>query len=793
MEERLSAQPHPPQLDEAGTESASQDLMQGGAGILYLFFFLSGLCALIYEIVWTRRLTLIFGITVYSISTVLVAFMGGLACGSIWFGRFIDKRKDPLRVYALLEVGIGISAVLLPYVFSWLTPAYRFLYNTTGASNYAMSLFRFLMSVGVLIVPTTLMGATLPVMSKFVVRRMDRTGARIGLLYAINTLGAVSGCFLAGFFLIGFLGMSRSEHLAASINLLVGVMAFALYRRSGYTPPTADEMQEVQDGEGERYYSASALRLVLLVFGLSGMAALAYEVLWSRVLVFLLGSSIYSFSMILAVYLLGLTAGSLVFANVADKLKRPLQVFGCLELLIGLSVLAGLLLFRQLPFVPYMLKVSTSSYLANNLFSTIVVVLPPTFLMGAIFPLAVRVYTRRLGSIGRETGTIYAVNTVGAIVGSFVAGFVLIPLLGSKNSILLVVVVSMICGILLLRLAMKEEGAPALNWLAVALVALPVAGLPFGNDLIKELSLKLLQDRSPHDWSVIAFDEDATAAVGVVEDETGTRLLTVNGISMTFRLVDTQMMAHLPLALMHDPEDILIICFGMGSTFVSARSAGMNVDFVELCPYVVDAFKYYQKDPSILDEPEVGKIVADGRNYVLLSDKTYDVITIDPPPPPYSAGTVNLYTKEFYELCKKRLKPGGIACQWIPMLSCSESQFKMLLRSFIEVFPHTTVWDSINGVGIYFVGTPERLKIDEDSFKEYFENPSIQEDLSLYSDEIVDGKQMLKLLLLEEEGARYYAETAPVMSDDLPLIEFPLFRTDPTEELIHVGLIYGVR
>jgi spermidine synthase len=297
-------------------------------------------------------------------------------------------------VYACLEIGIGISAIVLPFALSALNPVYRVLYNETGASNYMMSLIRFLMSAGILIVPTTMMGATLPVLSKFVVRRTDRTGANIGSLYAINTLGAVAGCFLAGFVLLGWLGMTKSEYCAASINILVGMAAFGMHLMLRDAGPAANEAPQERTGPAGREYSPAILRSILLIFCLSGMAALAYEVLWSRILVFLLGSSIYSFTMILVVYLLGLTAGSLVFARFVDRLKKPLQVFGWLEILIGMAALTGLALFQRLPFMPYMLGVSTATYLTTNFINTIAIVLPPTLLMGAVFPLAVKIYAR---------------------------------------------------------------------------------------------------------------------------------------------------------------------------------------------------------------------------------------------------------------------------------------------------------------------------------------------------------------------------------------------------------------
>jgi spermidine synthase len=789
MMERSSSQLHERPAEHTAFFLHSRDSMKSNS-IYYALFFLSGLCALVYEVVWTRRLTLIFGITVYSISTVLVAFMAGLALGSILFGSRIDKRNDPLRIYACLEIGIGISALLLPLALAGLNPAYRFLYQKTGASLYSMSLIKFLMSAAVLIVPTTLMGATLPVLSKFIVNSVDRTGERIGALYAVNTLGAVCGCFLAGFILLGWIGLTHSEWLAASINILIGVTALGLHyrardRQSGYsTESTAAQ-------EGGDTYRPRNLRLILVIFGFSGMAALAYEVLWSRILVFLLGSSIYSFSMILVVYLFGLTAGSFLFARHVDRVKKPLSIFAWLEIFIGLTALAGLALFQRLPFTAYMLNSNPVSYLTRNFLGTTVIVLPPTMLMGALFPLVVKIYARKLGTIGRQTGTVYAVNTIGAIIGSFLAGFVLIPLIGSKNSMLAVILLSTCCGLVLLYLSIKEEGAGVGNYAAGALILLPLAGLPFGNNLMNTLSVRLLEERTKRDWNVLAFNEDATAAVAVAEDAEGMRLLTINGISMTYQNAETQLMAHLPLALERNPKDVLAICFGMGTTFVSARRAGMNVDFVELCPYVVKAFPYFQKEPSMLTESGANAIIQDGRNYLLLSDRQYDLITIDPPPPPYSAGTVNLYTKEFYELCKQRLTPTGIICQWIPMHSSTQGQYKMLLRTFLEVFPHTTVWGSVNKIGTYLIGTPERLNIDMASFGDYFKREEIRKDLSLYSDEVVDGRDVLSMLLLNEDSARYYVQGAPVLVDDMPLIEFPLFHVRPEDEIMSLSLIYG--
>ncbi|RJP16100.1 MAG: spermidine synthase [Candidatus Abyssobacteria bacterium SURF_5] len=773
--------------------SALRDSLSAGYIFFLVLFFCSGMAALIYEITWTRRLTLVFGNTVYSVSTVLVSFMGGLAFGSILFGRFVDKHRKPVRIYGLLEIGIGVFALLLPFALAALNPAYRFLYNSAGFSGAGMVVARFVLSVSVLIIPTTFMGATLPVLSKFAVRRADHTGMGIGTLYALNTLGAVAGCFLGGFVLPGWIGINHSEHLAAAVNIIIGFTALGLSRRldSQYSAP--DEMQENAEPPIAQIAGPND-RLILLLFGVSGLLALAYEVLWTRILILLLGSSIYSFSMILTVYLLGLTAGSLLMARYVDRLKKPVQVFGWIEILIGLSVFAGMFIFRRLVFEQYALQVEPLSYLTSNFSAVLSVVLPPTILMGAAFPLVVKIWATEIRTIGRKTGTLYAVNTVGAILGSFAAGFILIPALGSKNSMFLLIFISILIGVILLVSARSREGASSLNYATAVLLIFPILNLGSNNNFMREMTDEMFESGS---GKIVDFKEDATAAVAVIASPLGFKVLSVNGVVMTILCAETQLMAHLPITLAPAPDNMLMICFGMGTTFVSARKAGLEVDFVELCPYVVDTFHHFQKHASMLDQPGVGKIIADGRNYVLLSDKTYDIINIDPPPPPWSAGAVNLYTKEFYELCKQRLTPDGIICQWLPTFTSvlSESQYKMLVKTFMDVFPHTTIWNSPNQMGTYLIGTPERLVIDKNAFDEYFSRPEIRYDLSLYSAvhppalRVLNGPAVLSLLLLDEDGAREYVSGAPVLTDDLPVIEFPLFKNGSSTKIMHPSLI----
>ena len=422
-------------------------------------FFASGAAGLVHEIAWSRLLRLVMGNTTFTITTVLCAFMGGLALGSYWGGRIIDRRNDPLRVFAILECTIAIYCLILPLLIDIAEPLYRIVYQSyqqTQTTFYVLSLIRFAICGALLLIPATFMGATLPVLSRFFVQSSDRVGLSVGTLYAINTFGAVLGVAMTGFVLIPALGVTKTIYLACTLNALVGIIGYWLHRQTlswakkTHATQTPASTTQVDPPDFTSRYGRHALTILLIGYGVSGFAALAYEVAWSRILSMMIGSSVYAFSMMLTAFILGLALGSMIFARFVDRLKDPMFTLAIIEVGIGLSALAVVPVFGELPFwVTHMLsRIGDSFWLRQwSQFGLVIgIMLVPTILMGAAFPLASRIMIQSSSTVGRSIGSLYGCNTLGSILGTFLAGFVLIPSLGLQDTILLAVTANVMVG-----------------------------------------------------------------------------------------------------------------------------------------------------------------------------------------------------------------------------------------------------------------------------------------------------------------------------------------------------------
>ncbi len=400
--------------------------------ILLTLFFLSGICGLIYEVVWTRMLTLVMGNTVFATSTVLAAFMGGLALGSSVFGRMVDRSGSPLKFYGLLELLLGIYCLILPFLLQGMLPVYRFLYRPFGSDPKLLTLAQFLFSGLLILFPSALMGGTLPALSRSMVRSLDQVGRSVGRLYAINSSGAVVGALAAGFLLLPTVGVRASLYGAAGVNILIGLASIVLQGRiSSARPPdgAAAEPRRKRNREGDR-----GPRLVLIALLISGAAALIYQVAWTRVLALLLGPSVQAFSLMLAAFIAGLALGSWMFSRLADREEDLLALFALAQFGVAFSAAAFVPMVGLFPpLIRNVLRGATESPLRGYLLNTALifpVMLIPTTLLGAVFPLAVKLYSRSLPLLGTELGTLYSVNTAGAVIGSLSAGFLLIPFLG---------------------------------------------------------------------------------------------------------------------------------------------------------------------------------------------------------------------------------------------------------------------------------------------------------------------------------------------------------------------------
>ena len=759
--------------------------------IVWLIFIFSGASGLIYEVIWMRQLTLVFGSTVFAASTVLTAFMAGLALGSFYFGRIADRETRPLRLYALLEAGIAGFAIIFPFLLLFLNAIYVLAYRGLNAEFYSLSLIRFVLSFLVLLIPSTLMGGTLPILSRFFVNRLERLGFNVGILYALNTFGAVVGCVAAGFFLIQYLGVQQSLYLGAGINLIVAVIAFWLDRQwdsSEEEVPTIDveRQDDVSRESSESLEANPLLRLVLWTFAVSGFCALAYEVLWTRILVFFLGSTTYAFSTMLAAFLFGIAFGSFIFAWIADRIKSLGSLFGLVQIGIGLSAIVLIPLFGELYNISSAFQSIFGAGRIWAFVACVVVMIIPTFLMGASFPLVIRIYTVSTARLGRSIGNVYAVNTVGSIFGAFCAGFILIPLIGIRPSIVLMAALNTIIGCVLvfqsgkdsahieedLETSQKVFGGAAIGGtiltVGLALIVLFTANKPLF------LKSAIFRTQRPGD-ALVDYNEEVDATVTTLKDDEDVYRLYVN----TNQAADAsrwdspshRVIAHLPLLLHPNPKRALVVGFGMGVTSYSITQHRVRVDAVELSKGVINAARkhFSHVNRNVLDSPLFSHTINDGRNYILMTQQKYDMISTGIIHPLVSAGSSNIYTADFYKLCKRILTENGIMCQWVPLHRLPADHYKTLVRTFIEVFPHTTLWYKYTPDFVILIGTPDPLKINYEDFMKRAQIPSIREGLA-HDD--LDGMSLLDSFMMGEEAVRRYAKGAPLHTDNRPRLEF---------------------
>ncbi|MBI4640574.1 MAG: fused MFS/spermidine synthase, partial [Candidatus Tectomicrobia bacterium] len=755
--------------------------------LILLCFLLSGFSGLIYEVIWVRMLILIFGSTTFAMSTVLAAFMGGLALGSFLGGRMIDHLRAPLLIYGLLEVGIGCFALVVPSLISALTPFYQFLWEQFHLAFYTFSLIRFLLIFTLLMIPTTLMGATLPTLSRYCTRHEARIGFSIGLLYSVNTFGAVLGTALAGFILLPTVGMRHTISIAAAMNIVVGLLAVTL-------SCLADQRRFIVKEEAGPSFShpptssPKSTQIVLLAFALSGFAAMVYEVAWSRGLSLILGSSVYAFTIMLTTFLAGLALGSSFSSIMIDRVKKKIALFGSLELLIGLLAFSVLFLFAELPYLFLLLyRRLAHSYtllLSMKFLLAFLVMLAPTLLLGAIFPVVTTIVVSDLRRIGKFVGDVYSINTLGAILGSFSTGFLLIPIFGIQKSLLLAITLNLTLGILLIlfsELSTKTRFIFASFALLVALI-IPLQA-PSWDPLVMSsgvfetapriltLTRKEFYDRlkTPE---LLFYKEGIMTTVTVARGPDQNVYLQVNGkvdASSKYDMPTQVLSAHFPLLLADRLDEVLVIGFASGVTVGSVEQYPVKqIVAVELEPAVIEASKFFEVNNKPLEDPRLEVIVNDGRNYLLTSSQRFDLI-ISEPSNPWMTGASNLFTKEFFLLVAERLKEGGIFCQWLQLYGISPENLRTLVKTFHTVFPEIFLF-SIEGYDLILIGSRAPVKIDIEKLKQRLSHERIRNDLRRVG---VEGLYtLLAHFRLGSQEIPSYVGDAPLNTDDNALIEF---------------------
>ena len=746
-----------------GTAPARSETPSAGGGLrppILAIFVASGAAGLIYQVVWSRELVLVFGNTTQAIATIVTAFLACLGLGGLIGGRLADRSARPLPLYGTLELGIAACGLVLPFVFGRLGDLYRGAYGALLESPAQLTAVRFVLAFLAVAPATLLMGMTLPVLTRHLVRRLEETGARLGELYAANTLGAMAGTLLAGFVLIEFLGLRLTSYVAVLLNLSAGLAALTMARGEAPRPPESRPAATTARPAGRR-------RVVLLATFVSGFVALALEVLWTRMLAEGTGSNIYIFTGILAVFLAGIALGSALYRRWSRPENDRVGVLG--ECLAGVGVTAlvtvvlGSGVVARLPFVV----------------ETVVVLLPATVLMGYGFPLAGRLITRSTAETGGSVGLLYAANTAGSILGSFSAAFVLAGTLGTNGSVLLLGAVDLLVGAAL----MVTE--PAWRARAVRLAGGGLALLAVVAVVASSLQVPLTRTVTENDLRAgglpVTHDEDRLATVDTVAGPGYAKRLLVGGVGMTSLTVDTKLMAYLPKALRPEARDFLVICFGMGSTYRSGLKLGLHTDAVELSPTVPSRMPVFFPDAERYLHHANGHVtISDGRNYVRLSRKRYDMVAVDPAPPIESAGSVVLYTHEFLAEGRARLNPGGVFLLWVPY-ALPLDDVKTHLRTFDNVFPHTRVLLSPGRHGIYLLGSDAPMKFGKDQVKQVLGNRDALADLGDVPDfPEIDADLWMRVVRhaewLSDDQVRAFTGPGPEITDDRPRSEYFLWR-----------------
>src|SRR6266571_4953178 len=780
--------------------------------LLYAIFFLSGATGLVYEVIWVRLTGLVFGNTSHAISTVLGAFMAGLALGSWKLGRQADRTENPLRMYGLLEIGIGISAALVPLIFRALDTFYWAVAPSLSSIPGGGGFIRFGTSFIVLITPTFLMGGTLPVLTRFFTNDIEEVERKVGVLYALNTFGAAAGSLLAALVLIPGIGNVRTTLIIASVNVAIGLFAIWMSSRTETVGREAGPAGFSTSATGlgaPRSSNPLADRLVLMTLVVSGFVSMMYEVSWTRALSAMIGSSTYAFSIMLVTFLVGIAFGSSIIGR-----RRPaatLRLLGLMQLGVAIGGVVFLIGYLAAPYA--LLSLIRAFYYTFPAILTIQFILCAglmilaTLCMGATFPIASQLYSNKFMILGRSIGNIYSVNTIGAIIGSLTAGFVLMPLIGTERTILVGLFFNSAMALLLLTevKAARLAQAIAVVLLLVATVSMR-GGIFWKPDAMDRGILvysKALQVRpeltiSEHyeDTDVVYFKEGNNATISVRKGENYMALRTNGKVDASNRddMITQLTVGWLPGFYHPNPKNALVIGYGSGVTVgaVTSIKSIEDIDCIEIEPAVFGAAKEFSEiNRKSYENPRVHLTFNDARNYMNTTRKQYDVI-ISEPSNPWIAGVASLFTAEFYDRAAEVLKPDGVFAQWIQLYELDPEDLRMVLYEVQRRFPQVSVW--VTDSDLIMIATRQPQKLDMGRVARIVRSDAnIMRDFRefLHTDR---PEGLLAYYVMSTVAVRKFASMARRNTDDRPLLEFhaPRQLFADTRDL-NVGLLYEAK
>jgi spermidine synthase len=730
-------------------------------------FVLSGFAALLYQTAWMRQFSVVFGTSELAVATVLSAYMAGLALGAAIAGRFVDRVTRPVLFYGLLEAGIAISALAVPLLLALANVLYVGVLGNQpeppDASGLGQSLFYLIVGFIVLAIPTGCMGATLPLLTKYVVNSDDQIGPRVGMLYAFNTVGAVGGTVTAGFLLIPWLGLRGTVWVGVFINVLVFFIAASLARAvqpsqvsrdaSVKVPPDAKAPLAARPG-----FSFIGSFWVLPLMLLSGANTFTYEVLWTRLLGHILGGSVAAFSTMLASFLAGIAIGSAIAARFATNAQAALT--GLVVSQGGIAV-TSLLIYESLSIL-----IPESAGLRGNVPLAMAVLLPATLFIGATFPFAVRILARDRDDAAPASARVYAWNTCGAIVGAAIAGFILIPLLKYEGAIQLAVTMNVALGLAASLLIFERRYRTAL----AAGIGLVVVGLVYRPEIPEEILRT--SPMTNEAGGEIRFYEVGRSATVLVLEESGFFNLRTNGLPEASTNLqgappyqhNQRLLSTVPVLARPDASEMLIVGFGAGVAVEGVPPSIDSIDVIELEPKVIDANRFIAPERQIdpLVDARVNVIINDARSALALTSKRYDAI-VSQPSHPWTAGASHLYTHEFISLAKEHLNPDGVFLQWMNTEFVTKSLLESLCATILDVFAHVRIYQWEPGV-LFFLGSDQPLDIERNL--SMTGRPLRDDPIHYLEKGIGSVEDVLTALAMDEQNVERFARNAPILTDD---------------------------
>ena len=735
-------------------------------GLLLLCFFLSGLSGLVYQTAWTRQFTFVFGTSELAVASVLAAYMGGLAVGAATVARLAPRVARPILVYGILELVIGLAALAVPWAVSGATRLYVVLFGGQGTpadeGGLWSALFYLACSFAILLVPTALMGATLPLLARHAIRREEELGRRIAHLYAINTAGAVVGTLLTGFVLLPRFGLATTVWIAVGTNLAIFAVAAALARTvptvSPWPEPTAEP-----EGPGRN-------RWILTLMAISGAVAFTYEVLWTRLLGHVLGGSVHAFATMLATFLLGIAIGSWLSSGRLVSNRRVAAIaFAWAQVGIGLL---SLLAYLAIDFTPAWIEKSSVTgdwRLLLDAAIAAVILLPGTLCIGATFPLAVRILARHPNEASSASARAYAWNTAGAISGAVGAGFFLIPAVGFAWTLSLAVATN---AVIAFAAALRAQPRPRLAMLASALL---LAGLVLAHPTPPWQVLRMGAIASQIKQTDIVYYGVGRSATVLLQDSAEGWQISSNGLAEAQisrpgvrpgRYVVVRWMSNLPAWGRPDAKSMLVVGFGGGLIVEAVPPNFDKIDVVELESEMIAASERIagarRTDP--LSDPRLKLIVNDARGALLLTRERYDAI-LSQPSHPWTAGSSHLYTREFFQLVRDHLTEDGVFVQWMGLGFIDEALFKTLLVTLQDVFAHVRVYRPSPG-GLLFTASPMPFEPERLARTTLDLVPAGASEVGVRS-----GADIVAHMLLDDEASRSFAQGAPINTDDRNLLQ----------------------